>query len=232
MRKLKCTFQQRRLSASREITIEPEALFNAYLIILCSATKAKVRLWGSCSGLRRIEYFTDVKMMRSNTSPSKVPDVRLGFMQEGEVRSIAARELFAEGRSVVLGIPGAFTPICTARHVPDFASKARRFQALGCRQLVCIAPNDPFVVEAWVRTVDPTGQVRFFADGNLDFTRTLGLTCVSPELFIGVRSERYLMIVEDGTIVRLRVEPNISIYSCSAADAALEAIDTLDILMV
>jgi peroxiredoxin len=97
---------------------------------------------------------------------------------------------------------------------------------------VCIAPNDPFVLEAWAKLVDPERRIRFLSDGNLQFTRALALDCENPNLFIGERSERYLMVVENGTIVRLRVEANILTYSCSGADEALEAANSLDLTMV
>ena len=171
-------------------------------------------------------------MQQTNLSGTRVPEIRLGFLEDGEVRSVSTADIFAHGLTVVLGIPGAFTPVCTKRHLPDFISNAAKFEKIGCRQLVCIAPNDPFVLEEWARKVDPAGTIRFLSDGNLQFTRALGLDSANHELFIGTRSQRYLMIVENGTIVRLRVEPNILTYSCSGAEDALNAADALDILMV
>lgn len=161
-----------------------------------------------------------------------VPDVQLGFLDNGEVRSVSASDLFAHGLTVVLGIPGAFTPVCTNKHIPDFLSQADAFDMQGCRQLVCIAPNDPFVLEEWASRVDPEHRIRFLSDGNLEFTRALDLVCENPGLFIGERSERYLMVVENGTIVRLRIEPNILTYSCSRANDALEAASSLDFIML
>jgi len=169
---------------------------------------------------------------RSSLPSTNVPDIQLGFIVHGEVRSVSASDLFAHGRTVVLGVPGAFTPVCTEKHIPDFLRQADEFDMQGCRQLVCIAPNDPFVLEAWAKLVDPERRIRFLSDGNLEFTRALALTCENQNLFIGERSERYLMVVENGTIVRLRVEDNILTYSCSRADAALDAANSLDITMV
>lgn len=169
---------------------------------------------------------------QSSLPDSIVPDVQLGFLENGEVRSISTSDLFAHGRTVVLGVPGAFTPVCTSKHIPDFLKQADAFDMQGCRQLVCIAPNDPFVLEEWAERVDPERKIRFLSDGNLAFTRALALSCENQSLFIGERSERYLMIVENGTIVRLRVEPNILTYSCSGADDALEAAISLDVVML
>jgi len=170
--------------------------------------------------------------MQQSLPTSTVPDVRLGFLENGEIRSISASELLAHGRTVILGVPGAFTPVCTQRHIPDFLAQADAFDVQGCRQLVCIAPNDPFVMEEWAQRVDPERKIRFLSDGNLAFTRALALEREHADLFIGERSERYLMLVENGSIVRLRVEPNILTYSCSRADVALETVNSLDFIMV
>ena len=168
----------------------------------------------------------------SNLPSSDVPDIELGYLENGEVRSVSAKEFFAAGRTVVMGIPGAFTPVCSRQHIPDFIESESHFRMQGCRQLVCIAPNDPFVLDAWSRIVDPKGCIKFLSDGNLEFSNEIGVAAEYHDLFIGKRSERYLMLVESGKILRFRVEPNILTYSCSAAAEALAAIGTFDISMV
>ncbi len=152
---------------------------------------------------------------------SRIPDVELGRLLGSELCAVSTRELFAHGRTIVLGIPGAFTPVCTKEHVPDFIKNAGKLKACGYTQLICIAPNDPFVLDAWARQVDPKGKIEFFSDGNLDFVSRLDLRMTNRDLFVGVRSERYLMIVHNNTIVRLRVEPNILAYTCTRAVDAL-----------
>jgi peroxiredoxin len=163
---------------------------------------------------------------------SIVPDIQLGFLDQGEVRSVSASALFAHGVTVILGVPGAFTPVCTHEHIPDFLCQADEFDMLGCRQLVCIAPNDPFVLEEWSKRVDPEHRIRFLSDGNLEFTRALDLSRSITRLFIGERSERYLMVAQNGMIVRLCVEPDILTYSCSSACEALKAAVSLDFVML
>lgn len=84
--------------------------------------------------------------MRPIINGGLIPDVQFGRMASGEIESVSAREFFAHGRAVVLGIPGAFTPVCTKQHVPDFVRNAEKLRASGIAHLVCIAPNDPFVL--------------------------------------------------------------------------------------
>jgi peroxiredoxin len=158
--------------------------------------------------------------------------VQLGFLADGALHKISARELFASGRSIVMGIPGAFTPVCTQRHIPDFVSHADRFAQSGITQLVCIAPNDPFVLAEWAKIVDPDHRLRFFSDGNLEFVRALGVSCDIGNLFCGERGERYLMVIEHGTIVRFQVEENILNYARSSVREAMAVADSLDISLL
>ncbi len=152
----------------------------------------------------------------------RVPDVSLGFLARGEVESVSTAELFRSGRSLVLGVPGAFAPVCTKQHVPDFVRNAEKLTELGFARKICIAPNDPFVLEAWARTLDPEGKLRFLSDGNLDFTNAMRLGSTHRDLFLGARSERYMLIVEDGILRRVTIERSILTYTCTrAADAVM-----------
>lgn len=154
---------------------------------------------------------------------SRVPSVKLGYLSDGAVAALSTDALFAGVKSVVIGIPGAFTPVCSQQHVPDFVANADRLSASGFAQLICIAPNDPFVLEAWRCQMDPHHKIRFLSDGNLDFSRALGLSEAHNDLFLGNRSKRYMLIVHDRTIQRVRVETSILTYACTRADDVLIA---------
>ena len=153
----------------------------------------------------------------------RIPDIKLGYLENGDIRAVSANDIFANSRSVAIGVPGAFTPVCTKRHIPDFIKNADKLRTSGFSQLLCIAPNDPFVLEHWAGAVDPEKRLRFLSDGNLDFARTLGLLKESREYFLGYRTQRYLIVVQNCTIVRLRIEPDIFNYACTTADDALES---------
>src|SRR5262245_13856743 len=114
----------------------------------------------------------------------------LAEMRGGEILPVSPRALFMGRRAVVIGVPGAFTPLCTLRHVPDFIRSAGALKQSGVDALYCIAPNDPFTVSAWAREVDPGGVVRFLSDGNLEFTRQLGVNIFYRDMFLGERSRR------------------------------------------
>lgn len=161
-------------------------------------------------------------MRESNILGARVPSIKLGYLVDGEVTAISTDELFAGGKTVVLGIPGAFTPVCTQQHVPDFVANAEKIVASGYRQVLCIAPNDPFVLEAWRCQMDPHQKIRFLSDGNLEFARALGLGENHHDLFLGNRSKRYMLIIHDQTIQRVRVETSILTYACTGASDVLE----------
>ncbi|MGE3302807.1 MAG: redoxin family protein [Hyphomonadaceae bacterium] len=135
--------------------------------------------------------------------------------------AVRAERLFAGRRAVVVGVPGAFTPVCTGRHVPAFVASAAKLRASGFSLLACIAPNDPWTLRRWAEEVDPAGELRFLSDGNLHFTRALGLCMQDEAHFLGERSKRYSMIVEDAVIRRISVEESIFDVGCSAAEQLL-----------
>lgn len=153
---------------------------------------------------------------------NRIPEALLARLEDGRVRPVSSVELFRGQRSLVLGVPGAFTPVCNGRHIPDFIENAPALRKAGFTQLLCIAPNDPYVVDVWARTLDPTGQIQFLSDGNLDFTRALGLLNKERYLFLGLRSHRYLMSVRGCIITHLRVEPHSLSYSCTHPADALD----------
>ena len=152
---------------------------------------------------------------------TRVPGVELAELADDQVVAVPTGPLFARHCSVVIGVPGAFTPVCARQHVPDFVRSATRLKAAGYDQLICVAPNDPFVLHAWSTQVDPDRRIRFLSDGNLDFCTGLGLQATERDFHLGTRSERYMLIVVDGVIRRLRVEASITAYLCTRAADAL-----------
>jgi peroxiredoxin len=107
---------------------------------------------------------------------------------------------------VIFGLPGAFTPTCSAKHLPGYIQHAAEFKARGVDEIWCISVNDAFVMGAWGRDQKATGIVRMMADGNADFTHALGLSADFSTKNMGTRSQRYTMLVEDGVVTRLNVE--------------------------
>jgi peroxiredoxin len=106
----------------------------------------------------------------------------------------------------IFGLPGAFTPTCSAQHVPGYVKLAGELAAKGVNEIWCISVNDAFVMGAWGRDQKATGTVRMMADGNADFSKALGLDADFSKFGMGVRSQRYSMLVEDGVVTKLNIE--------------------------
>jgi peroxiredoxin len=116
-------------------------------------------------------------------------------------------EKASAGKTIaVFGLPGAFTPTCSAKHVPGYLEKAGALKAAGVDEIWCISVNDPFVMGAWGREQKSAGKVRMMADGSAEFTKALGLTFDLTARGMGVRSQRYSMLVKDGIVRTLNVE--------------------------
>ena len=114
---------------------------------------------------------------------------------------------FFKGRKVALfAVPGAFTPACSAKHLPGFVEKEAELKAKGIDEVACVSVNDAFVMGAWGRDQKATGIVRMMADGSAEFTRALGLEFDLTAKGMGIRSQRYSMLVDDGVVKQLNIE--------------------------
>ncbi|BDU51912.1 peroxiredoxin [Limnohabitans sp. Rim8] len=111
------------------------------------------------------------------------------------------------GKTIALfALPGAFTPTCSAKHVPGYVEKFEQFKAAGVDEIWCVSVNDAFVMGAWARDQHTNGKVRMLADGSADFAKATGLTLDLTARGMGLRSDRYSMLVKDGKVVNLNAE--------------------------
>ena len=130
---------------------------------------------------------------------------------------------FFDGRKVALfAVPGAFTPTCSARHLPGYLEQADALKAKGVDEIACTSVNDAFVMGAWSKANEATG-ITMLADGNGDFARGVGLTMDGSKFGMGERSQRYSMIVEDGVVTALNVE-EAGAFSVSSAEHLVETL--------
>jgi len=113
----------------------------------------------------------------------------------------------AAGKTIaIFGLPGAFTPTCSAKHVPGFVQKVEDFRKAGVDEIWCVSVNDAFVMGAWSRDQQATGKVRMLADGSAEFAKATGLTLDLTGKGMGLRSTRYSMLVKDGKVASLNIE--------------------------
>ena len=136
----------------------------------------------------------------------RIPSVNLTYMAAEGPTNINTDDLFAGKRTVMFALPGAYTPTCSAAHLPGFVVHADALTSKGIQQIVCMSVNDAFVMDAWGKQHNATGNVMMIADGNADFAKAVGLDVDLSERGMGIRSQRYAMVIDDGVVELLRVE--------------------------
>jgi len=144
--------------------------------------------------------------MLENREGQRVPNVTFRTRKDHEWVALASDEVFRGKTVIVFSLPGAFTPTCSSSHVPRYDQLATEFKRLGVDDIVCISVNDAFVMNEW-KITQKAGQVTFLPDGNGDFTREMGMLVGKEDLGFGLRSWRYSMLVRDGIIEKMFIEP-------------------------
>ncbi len=150
----------------------------------------------------------------------RLPEATLGVMREGSPATINTTEWFAGRKIVLFAVPGAFTPTCSARHLPGFIELLEEFGAAGVDTVACVSVNDVYVMNAWGKSAGAEG-VLMLADGNADFARALGLDVDASAFNMGTRSHRYALVAEDGVVTRLFVE-SPGAFEVSSAEHVLK----------
>ncbi len=144
---------------------------------------------------------------------------RLG--DDGAPKPLSTDDYFAGKRIVFFAVPGAFTRTCSAKHLPGFVQHADAIKAKGIDEIICIAVNDAGVMDAWSKALDERRSITMLSDGNADFTTAVGMDIDRRASGMGVRSKRYAMIVDNGVITKLNLEPDGS-FGVSSAEKILE----------
>lgn len=153
----------------------------------------------------------------------KVPAGKLRQLTSEGPKEITTDELFAGKKVAVFAVPGAFTPTCSVRHLPGYIDRAADIKAKGVDAIACIAVNDAFVMGAWGKEHKADGKVLMLADGSGEFTRAMGLEFDLTRNGMGVRSQRYSMLVDNGVVKALNVEQPGQ-FDVSSAEAMLKAL--------
>ena len=152
----------------------------------------------------------------------RLPDVPLAIATPDGPQPTTSGEYFRGKKVALFAVPGAFTPTCSARHLPSFVDKAGELKAKGIDEIAGISVNDPFVMAAWNKS-DGSEDITMIADGNGDFAEAVGLTMDGSKFGMGKRSQRYSMVVNDGVVEQLNVEAP-GAYEASSAEHLLEQI--------
>ena len=147
------------------------------------------------------------------------PEATLNYLKDG-VQAIDTNELFAGKKVVLFAVPGAFTPTCSAKHLPGYVEKLGEFASRGV-DVACLSVNDAFVMGAWAKDQNVPDGVHMLADGNGAFTKALGLELDATPFGMGLRAKRFALVADDGVVTQLHVEAPGE-FKVSAADYVLE----------
>jgi peroxiredoxin len=153
----------------------------------------------------------------------KIPSAKLKTMTAEGPKDISTDDIFNGKKVVLFAVPGAFTPTCSAKHLPGFVEKAAEIKGKGVDTIACLAVNDAFVMGAWGKAQNTGDRVLMLADGAAAFTKQLGLDLDLTGPGMGVRSKRYAMVVDNGTVKALQVEAP-GAFEVSSAEAILKAL--------
>ncbi len=153
-----------------------------------------------------------------------LPNVTLTLVTPDGPKPVAAKDYFAGKTIVLFGLPGAFTPTCHKNHLPGFVANEAAFKAKGVDAIAMTSVNDPFVLAAWAEASGSGGRVDFLADGSALFAKAVGLDLDLTERGMGMRSKRYSMLVKDGVVKELNVEPQPGVADLSGAEHILKQI--------
>ena len=153
----------------------------------------------------------------------RIPSAKLRHMTAEGPKEISTDEIFKGKKVVLFAVPGAFTPTCSAKHLPGFVQNAAAIKGKGIDTIACLAVNDAFVMGAWGKAQGTDGKVLMLADGNATFTKELGLEMDGSGFGLGTRSKRYAMVVDDGVVKTLNVE-NPGAFEVSSAEVVMKAL--------
>ena len=153
----------------------------------------------------------------------KLPDAKV-FILEKDPKEVSIKEIVGNEKVILFGLPGAFTPTCSAKHLPGFVLAIDQLKKKGIKKIVCIAVNDPFVMDAWGKTHDVQDKILMVGDSKGDFTKNVGAELNLTNRGLGVRSSRYTMLVEKGSVLKISEEEVAGKCEITAAENFLKEI--------
>ena len=153
----------------------------------------------------------------------KFPDIKLQIATQNGIENATTGDLLAGKKVVLFAVPGAFTPTCSAKHLPGFIDRADEIRSKGVDSILCLSVNDAFVMDAWAKDRGAGDKVVMVADGSRELTKLLGLEMDGSKFGMGLRSQRFAAILDDGVVTALHVEAPMK-FEVSSAEAILAAL--------
>ena len=153
----------------------------------------------------------------------KLPDAKV-FIFDKDPKETSIKQIIGDDRVIIFGIPGAFTPTCSTKHLPGFMASDNQLSKKNIKKVICISVNDPFVMDAWRKAHNVQNKILMVADYNLDFTKKIGAELDLNKRGLGIRSSRYTMLIEKGNVVKISEEEIAGKCERTAAENFLKEI--------
>jgi len=153
----------------------------------------------------------------------KLPDAKV-FIFDKDPKETSIKQIIGDDRVIIFGIPGAFTPTCSTKHLPGFMASDNQLSKKNIKKVICISVNDPFVMDAWGKAHNVQNKILMVADYNLDFTKKIGAELDLNKRGLGIRSSRYTMLIEKGNVVKISEEEVAGKCERTAAENFLKEI--------
>ena len=152
----------------------------------------------------------------------KIPNSEVFILENGESIKKNIEEFLKNKKTILFGLPGAYTSVCSAKHLPGYVKMYDRYKDKGIDQIICISVNDPFVMNAWAEVNNAGGKITMLSDPYLQFTKSIGAEVDRNSKGMGVRSNRYAMVIEKLEVLSIQVEKETKHCSLSSADSIFD----------
>ena len=152
----------------------------------------------------------------------QIPDIEIFHLIHGEPQTCKIRDILGNGKVVLFGLPGAFTSTCSKLHLPGYIANADKIKTKGIDNIFCLSVNDPFVMNAWGEANNAVGKIKMLSDPYLLFTKAIGAEVDRNSKGMGIRSNRYAMVIENLEVINIQVEKETKQCGLSSAEGVLD----------
>ena len=152
----------------------------------------------------------------------QIPDIEIFHLIDGEPQTSKIKDILGNGKVILFGLPGAFTSTCSKLHLPGYVDNADKIRAKGIEKIFCLSVNDPFVMNAWGEANNATNKIMMLSDPYLLFTKAIGAEVDRNSKGMGIRSNRYVMVVENLEVINVQVEKETKQCGLSSAEGVLD----------
>ena len=152
----------------------------------------------------------------------QIPDIEIFHLIDGEPQTSKIRDILGNGKVVLFGLPGAFTSTCSKLHLPGYVANADKIKAKGIDNIFCLSVNDPFVMNAWGEANNAAGKITMLSDPYLLFTKAIGAELDRNSKGMGIRSNRYVMVIENLEVINVQVEKETKQCGLSSAEGVID----------